>query len=150
MTSLVEQERRAGDLLYRLFQQDDSAWPAILQVVAQIAESNPDICKSSMYMRGKQCVTFSAVAAAQQQERRLFYLLLVLSSETALQEYFLQQSNPKHPGNVFGKPEQLKSYFVRLADMRELTLNFACNRTNIQTVVRNFVVDAKKYYIGVH
>ena len=142
----VEQERQAGDLLYRLFQvPNDPSWPVVLARISSIAERDPDMLKSSMYTRGKACIAQTASHA-----RRLFYLLLILSSEEELQAHFIEQSNAQHPGNQFGKPEQLRAFFVQLAEMRELTLNFACNRTKVEAVVRNFVVDAKKFYLQVH
>lgn len=142
----IEQERQAGDLLYRLFQQpNDPAWHMVIQKCHEIAERDKDILKSSMYARGKTCMLQTA-----SHKRKLFFLLLLLSHEADLQNFFIQQSNAQHPGNQFGKPDQLRAFFVQLIEMREMTLNFSCNRVKIQGVVRNFVVDAKKFYLGVH
>lgn len=189
--SLVEKERQAGDLLYRLLFGRDEGLDEVIGLCFAIAERNPDVLKSSMYVRGKEVLRpppargggrtgeeeapppASAASgggrSGGEQEGTLkrprpppasgggrtadlprFYLLMVLSYESELQQFFISQSNPAHPGNQFGKPDQLRAFYTTLADMREMTLNFACHRGNIETVVKNFVQEAKKYYVGVN
>lgn len=161
MMIAVHRERCEADLMYALFQMPekkvrmgtlvDCILFAFWEICAK--KNNPDFDRSSRIAKA------AAWLKTEQADVpvKLFNILCMINREPELQDVIRSGFQARHPGNFWSVGENDKTntdwhrhfdwFLDRLSEMVEMTLNFPYNEIGIPTMVRDFVHEARKFYL---
>jgi hypothetical protein len=154
----IHAERCDADLMYAILNEPtrEIKLPdgTRIQLVDRILRAFTDITSKKNAPAYEQSVRIRSANAFLQSEAanatiKQFNILFLLHKEPEFVRVIQAGYIEAHPGNLWGPAchAHLDQFLAQLGVMIEMTLNWDYNELNIVDTVRNFVVEANKYYM---